>query len=253
MRRNVFSVLIWTGIGLLILIWLPVLALVRLFDRDPVRYRTGKLFRKLGLAISHINPYWNISIEGETDIVDRTPYIIVSNHLSNADIPLISNLPWEMKWVAKKELFDIPVLGWMMSWSQDISVDRKSSNKRAGVFKQCSFYLENNCSVMFFPEGTRSRDGKLKRFSIGAFDLAIQKGVPILPLVIDGTQECLPKKTWQFTKEAYVKLKILPPVSTAQLSAGDSFGLMERVRGEIAAQLAHWREEPMSKIDATME
>jgi len=253
MERKVFSVLIWTGIGFLILIWLPMLGLVRLFDRDPVRYRTGKLFRTLGYAISRMNPYWNISLEGHTEIDDRTPYIVVSNHLSNADIPLISNLPWEMKWIAKKELFEVPILGGMMKWAQDIPVDRESSNKRAGVFKKCSFYLDNHCSVMFFPEGTRSRDGKLKRFSLGAFDLAIQKGIPILPLVIDGTQECLPKKTWQFTKSAYVKLKVLSPVSTKNLSAEDAFGLMDRIRGNIADQLAEWRNIPVRKIDATMD
>ena len=252
MGRKVFSVLIWTGVGFLILVWVPMLGLVRLFDRDPVRYRTGRLFRSLGYAISRINPYWNISIEGHTEIDGRAPYIVVCNHLSNADIPLISNLPWEMKWIAKKELFAIPVLGRMMKWAQDIPVDRASSNKRIGVFIKCSFYLDNRCSVMFFPEGTRSRDGRLKRFSPGAFDLAIKKGIPILPLVIDGTQECLPKKTWQFPKSAYVKLKVLAPVSTENLTADDAFALMESIRGDIANQLAEWRNVPVSKIDATM-
>ncbi len=251
MMQKLFSVLIWAGICGLVLVWLPMLALVQLFERDPVHYRTGKLFRKLGFAISKINPNWNINITGHTDIDDRNPYIMVSNHLSNADIPLISNLPWEMKWVAKKELFDVPVLGWMMRWARDISVDREGSNKRMEVFNQAVQFLDYNCSVMFFPEGTRSRDGKLKRFSLGAFDLAIEKGVPILPIVIDGTQECLPKKTWVFTKDVYIKMKVLPPVDTTGLTDEDVMGLMDRVRGEIAAQLAEWRKAPMSKIDST--
>jgi 1-acyl-sn-glycerol-3-phosphate acyltransferase len=251
MRQKLFSVLIWTGIALLVIVWLPALAIVRLFDWDPVRYRTGRFFRRLGSAISRINPNWKITIEGWKYIDDRNPYIVVCNHLSNADIPLISNLPWEMKWIAKKELFGVPLLGWMMKMSQDISVDRESSNKRVGVFKQCSFYLKHNCSVMFFPEGTRSRDGRMKKFSLGAFDLAIKKNIPILPLVIDGTQDCLPKKTWVFTEDAYVNLKVLEPIPTEKLNAEDSIELMTRVRREMLEQLSEWRNEPIAAIDAT--
>jgi len=251
MRQKLFSVLIWAGIALLVIFWLPAMAVVRLFDRDPVRYPTGRLFRRLGAAISRINPNWKITIEGEKEINDRNPYIIVCNHLSNADIPLISNLPWEMKWVAKKELFDLPFLGWMMKMAQDISVDRSASNKRIGVFKMCSFYLRNNCSVMFFPEGTRSRDGRMKRFSPGAFDLAIKKNIPILPLVIDGTQDCLPKKNWVFTAEAFVKLKVLNPIPTDRLNKEDSLELMKQVRYDMLTQLSEWRNQPVSSIDAT--
>lgn len=237
---------------LLVILWLPAMAVIRLFDRDPVRYSTGRFFRRLGSAISRVNPNWKITIEGEKDIDGRNPYVVVCNHLSNADIPLISNLPWEMKWVAKKELFELPFLGWMMKMAQDISVDRSSSNKRIGVFKSCSFYLNNHCSVMFFPEGTRSRDGRMKRFSLGAFDLAIQKNIPILPLVIDGTQDCLPKKDWVFTTDAYVTLKVLEPINTDHLNEDDSIELMEKVRGEMLAQLSAWREQPLSAIDATV-
>lgn len=251
MRQKLFSMLIWSGIILLVIAWLPAMALVRLFDRDPVRYSTGRLFRRLGSAISRINPNWKITIEGDEGIDDRNPYIIVCNHLSNADIPLISNLPWEMKWIAKKELFEVPVLGWMMRMAQDISVDRSASNKRIGVFKKCSFYLINNCSVMFFPEGTRSRDGRMKQFSPGAFDLAIKKNIPILPLVIDGTQDCLPKKTWVFTTEAHVNLRVMDPISTEKLGKADSLELMKRVRGDMLAQLSEWRNQPVSAIDAT--
>ena len=251
MRQKLFSVLIWTGIALLIAIWLPAMAIIRLFDRDPVRYRTGRFFRRLGSAISRVNPNWKITIEGADNIDDREPYIVVCNHLSNADIPLISNLPWEMKWIAKKELFELPVVGWMMKMAQDISVDRSSSNKRIGVFKECSFYLNNNCSVMFFPEGTRSRDGRMKRFSLGAFDLAIKKNISILPLVIDGTQDCLPKKDWVFTTNAYVKLKVLDPVSTVDITVDENKELMQSIRDDMLAQLSEWRGEPVPALDAT--
>ncbi|MDX1591846.1 MAG: lysophospholipid acyltransferase family protein [Balneolaceae bacterium] len=247
------SILIWAAIILLIVIWVPLLAIRRLFDRDPARYRTGRWFRKLGYAISRVNPNWNVQIEGRVDIDDRHPYVVVSNHLSNADIPVISNLPWEMKWVAKKELFKLPFAGWMMRMAGDIPVDRSSSKKRVGVFKQCSFYLKENVSVMFFPEGTRSRSGKLNKFAPGAFDLAIREQIPILPIVIDGTQSCLPKNTWVFEEDVYVKMKILDPVPVQGLDIGDGKELMKRVRSTIASQLCEWRNEPLHKVDATVK
>ena len=244
------SILIWIAIIFLILFWLPLLFLTKMFDRDSVRYRTGRMFRRLGLFISKINPNWNVHIEGAAKINDREPYVIVSNHLSNADIPVISNLPWEMKWVAKKELFELPVLGWMMKMAGDISVDRKSLQKRVGVFKKCKYYLDRNISVMFFPEGTRSRNGKLNRFAPGAFDLAVRENVPILPLVLDGTQDCLPKNSWKFKQDVYVKLKVLDPVDPVKLSITSADDLMNDVRSRIAAQLAEWRNIPLSEVDA---
>lgn len=246
------SVTIWSAIVLLIFVWLPLMGVNRLFERDPVHYRTGKLFRKLGFFISKINPNWKIEIEGHEKIDDRAPYVIVSNHLSNADIPVISNLPWEMKWIAKEELFNIPVVGWMMKMSGDIPVDRKSTNKRSGVFKRCKFYLDQKVSVMFFPEGTRSRSGLINKFAPGAFELAIREKVPILPIVLDGTQECLPKKSWVFESTANVKMKILEPVDTSTFTADDGIELMMKVRRSIAEQLAEWRNQTLSKVDSTL-
>ncbi len=248
MMQRIKSLFIWTGIILLILFWLPLLALIRIFDRNPVRYRTGKWFRKLGYLISKVNPTWNVEIEGGETIDDRNPYVMVSNHLSNADIPVISNLPWEMKWIAKKELFGLPIAGWMMKMSGDISVDRSSSNKRIGVFKQCKYYLDKNISVIFFPEGTRSRTGKVNRFAIGAFDLAIREQKPILPIALDGTQDCLPKKSWVFLPDVYVRMKVLDPVSTAGMEKEDALKLVEDVRRSIAAQIADWRGVSVDEV-----
>jgi len=250
--KSFSSILIWIGILLLILIWLPAMAIRRVFDRDPARYHTGKLFRKLGFAISKINPNWNIEIEGNLTIDDRKPYIVVCNHMSNADIPLISNLPWEMKWVAKKELFSVPVIGMMMKLAGDISVDRQAKNRRAVTLKKCIYYLDKNCSVIFFPEGTRSRDGNLNRFNNGAFDLAIRKDLDVLPLVIDGTRDCLPKKSWKFKPEVHVKLKVLDPVSSVSYNRDQAKEFSEYVRSKIRNQLADWRNQPIESVDNTL-
>lgn len=246
---SVKSILIWFGVAVLILIWLPLLAVSRFFDTDPAHYRTGRLFRLLGKAISNINPNWKITISGRIDIDDRMPYVIVCNHLSQADIPLISNLPWEMKWVAKKELFETPVIGWMMKLAGDISVDRKALNRRRKTLNAAADYLSKKCSVIFFPEGTRSRNGKLNSFTNGAFELAIREKVPILPLVIEGTQTCLPKKSWKFGTAKHIKLKVLEPVSIESFPDEDAQKLKEIVRTSILQQLSEWRGEPVEIID----
>lgn len=243
------SLLIWLGITVLILFWLPMLAITRLFDRDPAHYRTGKLFRQLGKSISKINPNWKITISGHSDIDDRHPYIVVCNHLSQADIPLISNLPWEMKWVAKKELFDTPLVGWMMRLAGDISVDRRAPNRKEMTFEQARYYLDHRCSVMFFPEGTRSRNGKLNAFTRGAFELAIREQKAVLPMVIDGTQNTLPKRSWKFGVAKHIKLRVLEPVSTEGLQKNDTRFLTEKVRKKILRQLSEWRDKDPEKID----
>ena len=118
---------------------MPVVAIVRLFDRDPAHYRTGYLFRRLGLAVTKIIPA-NIDLQYDESLRQlREPVIVVSNHQSNGDIPLITTLPFEMKWVAKKALFKVPVVGWMMRWAGDISVDRKASDRRVKTFEQVRY------------------------------------------------------------------------------------------------------------------
>ena len=243
MGDAVKSLVIWIGVALLVLMWLPMLAVRRLFDRDPGYYYTGKLFRKLGKAISKINPNWKLTISGQTDVDDRKPYVMVCNHLSQADIPLISNLPWEMKWVAKKKLFEIPIIGWMMKLAGDISVDRRALNRKEATFAQARYYLEKQCSVMFFPEGTRSRTGKLNPFTKGAFELAIKEQVPILPLVIDGTQNTLPKRSWKFGVAKHIKLKVLDPVPTKGYGENEVTKLTKEVRTKLSDQLVEWRDE----------
>lgn len=250
MRTTLFSLWSWTAVTLLILGWLPLLALIRLFDRDPAHYRTGRWFRRLGALITRVNPVWKVEVLGEKVHDPRYPYIVVSNHLSLADIPVISRLPWEMKWVAKAELFEVPVVGWMMRLAEDIPVERGEKASRAKVLVTARKVLEKRCSVMFFPEGTRSRDGRVRMFNDGAFRLAIKAGVPVLPLVVDGTQNTLPKHSWKFGEAPHIRVKVLPPVETAGLKPADTPRLREQIRQQIIAELAMWRGVAHTKVDA---
>ena len=198
---------------------------------------------------TRVNPAWRLVISGDAVVPAGDACIVVSNHQSHADIPLISNLPWEMKWVAKEELFRLPVIGWMMSLAGDLPVDRKSARSGALMMRKAMQVLADGCPVMFFPEGTRSVDGRVGRFTDGAFHLAIKAKVRILPLVIEGSRDCLPKKSWVFGKPAEIRLRVFPPVETAGLHAADVAGLRDRVRGEIVAQVAEWRGVGRSEVD----
>lgn len=244
------SLWVWTAIATLILLALPALLVRRLFDRDPAYYPTGRLFRRIGAWATRTNTAWEIDVVGELPDDPRRPYVVVCNHQSLADIPIICLLPWEMKWVVKAELLRLPIFGWLLRLSGDIPVDRQDKNSRGRVVDRARDYLQKRCSVMFFPEGTRSRDGRVLRFTNGAFRVAIQEQAPILPLVIDGTSDALPKNTWRFDHTSDIRLKVLPPIETTGLTEDDATDLREQVRDRIIEELAAWRGVPREAVDA---
>lgn len=223
-----------------------------LFDRDPVRHRTGRLFRRLGATLTRVNPTTDVTVDGYTVTEYRNPYVVVSNHQSHGDIPILSLLPWEMKWIGKDNLFRIPIVGWMMRMSGDIPVIRGNRQSAIECLERAAWYLQNKCSVMFFPEGTRSPDGNLLRFKDGAFRLAIENQVPILPIVLDGTSNTLPKHSLVYTEHSDVIVRVLPPVSTDGIGLDGLDDLRERVRKIIGDELKNIRSDGES-IQETVE
>ena len=250
--RALQSIYAWVGVTLLVLLMLPTMAFVWLVDRTPGRRLTGRTFRVMGSWTSRLNPAWKVTRSGSLPESLRGPYVVVANHQSNADIPVISRLPWEMKWVGKKTLFDLPVVGWLMRMSEDIPVDRKDTESRANVIRRAKLAISRRTSVMFMPEGTRSRDARVLRYQEGAFRIAVETGTPVLPLAIDGTAEALPKSGWQFGL-ADVKLHVFDPVPTDRLTLADVAALRERVRQMTIAKIAEWRGVPPEAVDAAPE
>ena len=151
--------------------------------------------------------------------------------------------------MGKVELFNLPILGWMMKLAGDISVDRNNPRSGAKALIQAQHILEQKCSVMIFPEGTRTLDGRVRPFSDGAFHLAIKAKVSILPLVIEGTRDCIPKNSWKFGMPSEIFLKVLPPVDTSSLTIKDLAQLRENVRHGIMKQIAEWRSVPLEAVD----
>jgi 1-acyl-sn-glycerol-3-phosphate acyltransferase len=224
----------------LILLWTPLLFVVWLLDRDPRRVRTGRWCRRLGWALAKLNP-WRIRICGLENLKADGVYVIVSNHQSLADIPVIAHLRIDTKWLAKAELFRVPLVGWMLRMAGDIPVERSDRRKSPQALMQCARYLRGRCSVVFFPEGRRSPDGQVLPFAEGPFKLAIREQVPVLPLVVEGSGNALPKHSWLFGPRQDIHLEVLPAVSVAGWSASQSGALRDTVRQRIVDELRRLR------------
>ncbi|HEX6407623.1 MAG TPA: lysophospholipid acyltransferase family protein [Gemmatimonadales bacterium] len=229
--QSILSLWAWLVLVLCILIWFPVMVVLLLvtgpFDRG--RYIVGYVFRRIGPAMATLNPLWRFRYSGTMPQNPRQPYVVVSNHESFADILLISHLPWEMKWLSKAELFRIPIMGWMMWLAGDIPVKRGFGPSAVEAMERCRKALRQRVSVMIFPEGTRSKTAELLPFKDGAFRLAIEAGVPILPLALSGTGTALPKHGWRFGRSA-AHLRVLEPVNTAGLTLADVPALKAQIR-----------------------
>jgi 1-acyl-sn-glycerol-3-phosphate acyltransferase len=229
--RTLTSLVLWVVVGVLALLWLPLLTVIFLVTApfDPGRYVAGRWFRRAAVAIVKVIPLWDFRIEGKLIDDPRRPYVAVSNHESYADIFLISHLPWEMKWLSKVEIFRIPVMGWMMKMAGDIEVHRGDRGSRARAMDDVRDRLEKRVSVMIMPEGTRSPTHELLPFRDGAFRIAVKAGVPILPLAVAGTRGAMARGSFRFERARAV-VRVLEPVETAGLTQADVPALRDRVR-----------------------
>ena len=229
--QSLVSAWTWVVLTVCVLVWFPLMLLLRLATAafDPGRYAVGYLFRRIGPAVATLNPLWRFRTAGTMPADPRRPYVVVSNHESFADILLISHLPWEMKWLSKAELFRVPILGWMMQLAGDVPVKRGFGPSAVEAMARCREILAQRVSVMIFPEGTRSPTRELLPFKDGAFRLAIEAGVPILPLAVSGTGPALPKHDWRFGRST-ATVRVLPPVETAGLTMEQVPELKERIR-----------------------
>ncbi|MFO0726266.1 MAG: lysophospholipid acyltransferase family protein [Myxococcota bacterium] len=244
MRRTVLGLYTYFEFFLLAVLFVPVLGTVAvLFRREPGRRTRGRWMRRFGRLTSSLTPIWRFESDGPTPekIMER-PYVVVSNHESTADPFLLSWLPWDMRWVAKEELFKLPLIGWLLRFGGDMPVRRGDKGSVEELMKACKETLAAGVPVMLFPEGTRSPDGKLLPFKDGAFQLAIETGVPIVPVALSGTRSCRPKGSLWFG-EARARVRALAPISTEGLTLADVATLRERVRAVIEQAVQELRQE----------
>ena len=237
------SIWSWFVLGACMVLWLPIMAVLRLvtMKADPGRYWVGLMFRQIAVVMATLNPLWKFRISGVMPTDPRRPYVVVSNHESFVDILLISHLPWEMKWLSKAELFKIPVLGWLMHLAGDIPVDRGSARSAAEAMVRCKEILRQKVSVIIFPEGTRTTTDEMLPFKDGAFRLAIDNKLPILPLAVNGAATALRKHDWRLGRSV-AEVCVLQPVEVEGLTRADIGTLRDQVREMIARQRDVMRE-----------
>lgn len=179
-----------------------------------------------------------LSVSGIEKLQLPQPYILCSNHLSYLDPPvLLAAFPFPPLFLAKSSLFDIPFLGWGMRRAGDVPIDRSDHRATARSLRKAAGRVRRGESLVVFPEGTRSPDGKLQPFHSGAFRLAIQAQVPIVPVVIRGTREILAPGTI-LIRGGRVQLTIADPIPTVGMTVVDKELLRARVRLAVQEMLS---------------
>lgn len=237
MKQTIQSLIIWfVGTLLTVLLFIDMAFFsIILFPFDRKRKFTHAQCYWWADAVTALNPYWSVKVEGLNNIDHNKAYVAVSNHQSLADIVLMYKTKMQFKWVAKESLFKIPILGWNMLLARHIQLKRGHFSSIKKVYRQASEWLHRGVSVVFFPEGTRNSGLEAGEFQNGAFKLAIKEKVPLLPILIQGTKEAIPKGSWRFTTKISCMIKVLPPIDTSGYSTVDYSRLRDLVREQLCS------------------
>lgn len=203
---------------------------------DPDRTAVSRSLAALGRLLVRASPLWRVSVEGALPPPPAT-FVAVPNHRSLVDALAVAWLPRDLKWIGKREVFRLPWLGWAFRLAGYVPVLRGDRESGAAALARLRGYLGRGLPVGLFPEGTRSRERALRPFKAGPFRLAIEAGAPIVPVAIAGAAAAMPADT-PWLRPSHIRVRILPPVPTAGLGAGDVDRLREEVRALLAAALA---------------
>lgn len=232
---------IYTAIICLVMEIISAVALLLTFPFDKQRKVVHELSRALVYMFVMVPPFWKRKIEGLENIEKDKPYVIVINHQSMVDVMMLYLVPMIFRWVSKKEVHRIPFIGRFLMMHGDIAIDRKQGSKSMRkVMEQGKMWLDRGVSVAMFPEGTRSKDGEIHRFKAGAFALAKDAGVAILPVIMEGSSTMIKPSMMVNWRNEFV-IKVLPAISAEQVAATEQNELMEQTREIMVEALAEIR------------
>ncbi|WP_300904588.1 lysophospholipid acyltransferase family protein [uncultured Alistipes sp.] len=221
---------------------LSAVALVVCAPFDRGRRTVHELSRVLVRIFFAVPPRWRQRIEGLEHVDRSRPYVIVLNHNTVVDIPALYYLPLNFRWVSKREVFRVPFFGQFLVLHGDICIDRgRASEAMAQLLREGGKWLGRGASVAIFPEGTRSKDGEIRRFKAGAFSLAKEAGVAVLPVVLEGTRT-LVRPNLLFNWGNRIRIRVLPPVTAEEVAASEVHELMERTHAAMCDALRRMRE-----------
>jgi 1-acyl-sn-glycerol-3-phosphate acyltransferase len=230
--RSVLLVIVFL---LLTLLAIPVLLVSALLGLRDVFLAYGCWMMRIGRFILGID----VEAEGRDRIDRRTPYIFMCNHLSFLDAPLLMTvLDRAARVIVKRFVFRIPVLGLGMRFSGYVPLDKEGAGAgRKSIARAAQLIIEKRYSFLIYPEGVRSWDGKLLPFRRGGFFLALETGVPIVPVSIKGTYELMPRGKW-LVRKGRVRIVFHEPVPVTGLTVETIPELMEKVRTAVSSGLS---------------
>jgi 1-acyl-sn-glycerol-3-phosphate acyltransferase len=251
MIEILFSLLFWfyLTVSSIVLWMIAVCIWLITFLIDP-RLKILHYFSSLwGYHYIVLSPIWKTKYEGREKIKKKGVYILTPNHQSFMDIFVLFGLRKHYKWVSKKSLFRIPFMGWNMYMNKYIGLIRGSDPSIDKMKKECGKNLSRGSSILIFPEGTRSKDGNLRPFFSGAARLAVMNSVPLIPIVINGTKDILPKSAWRFHIKGRVRIAVhvLDPIHPDEVS-GDYKELNNRLYETMSAELENIRSHRIPEL-----
>lgn len=248
MKQRLIVISWFTFVGLTSILFFLIALLIRIitwpFDRRQVILQQFTCF--WAALYTWIIPAWRIRIDGRANLPGRTPHVVVSNHQSLLDILVLFNLFFHFKFVSKIEIFKVPLIGWNMYLNKYIKLKRGDKKSVAQMLKDCEKAIENGSSVLIFPEGSRSPDGQIKPFKLGAFILALNKKTPISPIVIAGTNAALPKYSLNFHGRTNIRIRVLEPIayeSFAHRTAEETAEMVRQVIIKAHDEIKHQSSE----------
>jgi 1-acyl-sn-glycerol-3-phosphate acyltransferase len=207
-------------------------------------HKVARIWASILLKISSTK----VLVVGSENVLRGKPQIFMANHQSDFDILIsLAYIPGQFRWIAKKELFAIPVFGQAMKSAGYIEIDRQNHEKAMQSLDLAALRIREGKSVMTFPEGTRSRDGEIKAFKQGLFYLAIQSGVPIVPISIIGSGAIMPKRSLK-VKPGKITLVIDKPITVKGYTLENRQELINQVRQVIMKNYDAYKNEDMAGI-----
>jgi 1-acyl-sn-glycerol-3-phosphate acyltransferase len=196
-------------------------------------HRWGIIWGRSALLLSGLH----IKVRGSENIPQDRSVIYIVNHQSNFDIPILyAGLPLQFRWMAKQELFNVPLFGLAMRRCGYIPIDRSDRRKAMHSMNEAARQIHDGASVIIFPEGTRSSDGQLQEFKKGGFLIAVKSQVPVVPVAIRGSFEVMSRNSWRINGGS-IEMEIFPSIDTTGMKNSDTGQLMEKVRQPIATKL----------------
>ena len=240
----VISILVWIFGIIFIVVFFPLSISIWLltypFDHERSIMHWWLVVQ--GTILSKLIPFWKVRVTDRKKAKRGEAYVIISNHQSILDIVVLNCLRYRFRWISKIENYKVPVFGWYLRMAKYITIDRGNKESKAEMFERSDSSLKKGISIMIFPEGTRSHNKEIGAFKLGAFQLALMTNKSILPVILDGTGEILPKHGLIFSGGYIIRIKVLDPVHPDSFGTSDPETLALKFNALMTDELKRMRE-----------